>query len=584
MADDPKVFGAFSLLKALGRGAMGDVWLARPLNPNRGIPAPIVVKRLHGELASKKGFVARFRHEAAVAVCVDSPHVAKVFDVGAVGDTLYIAMEYVPGWPLSRVLDAVLKSGRHASIASVIDLIAGGLEGLDRLHTATEPSGKPLEIVHRDISPKNLMVGEDGKMRLIDLGLGRSNAQDWKTRTGVVMGSVGYMPPEQARGERVDARADVYSMAVVCFEMLALRNYVKRGTLSAMMEASASPHFMKPSEFRPDVPPGLDEVLQRALSPTRDERYASARAFLDALRAIVAPSHTQGGMAVLLEELFGATRRERAAEVAALLALPLPDDAGEAEPTRVFVTRKGVLPPDLQPTQYARPDEVSLVPTVAREEITDTRVEPAKKKVEANRPTSTLPPIASALSRDGGVSPFVTSQQLAPPKAGVSIPVLLLAVVIAAILGGFVAVLVAGRIAREEPAELVELDPLPIAPPSEAPQIRIDSRKIDEPVAEVEVEKPVERAKQRPAKRKDPSAAVAEVAPPPPEEANIDAKLDRLATDIESLKARVDDQARKDEVMKLLLDVRVWRRKTENSDNKKRALEDLERRYAKLSS
>src|SRR5688572_18509639 len=393
---------------------MGDVWLARPLNPDRGIPAPIVIKRLHGELANRKGFVSRFQHEASVAVNVDSLHVAKVYDVGAVAETLYITMEYVPGWPLSKVLDAILKSGRHASIASVIDLIAGGLEGLDRLHTAKDvESGKPLGIVHRDISPKNLMVGEDGKMRLIDLGLGKSNAQDWKTRTGVVMGSVGYMPPEQARGERVDARADTYALAVVCFEMLALRNYVKRGTLTAMMEASATPTFMKPSEFRPDVPEGLDRVLERALAVDKEQRFQTARQFSTALRQIVPPPHTEGGMAALLDELFGATKREREREIASLLALPVPD-VTDGEPTRVFVMREGVLPPDQAPTKYVAKDEPTMVRTKATE-------------------IHTIPP------------PLMSSQQLIPPRAGVSIPVLIGAVCMAAIVGGVVAVALTER-------------------------------------------------------------------------------------------------------------------------------------------
>ena len=149
----PRLFGPYVFLKALGRGAMGDVHLARPFHPDRGIPEVVVVKRLHGDLTSKRAFVARFKHEAALAVSVDNDHVAKVYDVGAVGDALYIVMEHVDGWPLSKVLDEILKSGHHASVASVVDLIAGGLHGLRALHTAKDAdSGKDLGIVHRDIS------------------------------------------------------------------------------------------------------------------------------------------------------------------------------------------------------------------------------------------------------------------------------------------------------------------------------------------------------------------------------------------------------------------------------------------------
>ncbi len=327
---------------------MGDVHLAKPYNPRRGIPTPIVIKRLHGELASNEDFVRRFKHEAEIAVSVDSRSVAKVYDVGQVGETLYIAMEFVAGWPTSRFIEAVVQSGRHASISAIIDLLAGGLLGLEALHTARDVrTGKPLGIVHRDISPKNLMTGEDGLMRLIDLGLGKSNVQDWKTRTGVVMGSVGYMPPEQVTAERVDHRADLYAMGAVLFELLALRHYIPRAPIPVMLRNSVAPSFEPPSKFRPDVPPALDAVVKKSLSLEPADRYQSAREFLDAVRAVVPERRSAGGMSVLINELFGSQLPERRAEHAQLLALPLPeqpDEGPEPERTIVFVQASGVAP------------------------------------------------------------------------------------------------------------------------------------------------------------------------------------------------------------------------------------------------
>lgn len=344
----PQAFGSYVLLKSLGQGAMGDVHLAKPYNPRRGIPTPIVIKRLHGELASNEDFVRRFKHEAEIAVSVDSKSVAKVYDVGQVGETLYIAMEFVPGWPTSRFIEAVVQSGRHASISAIVDLLAGGLLGLEALHTARDVrTGKPLGIVHRDISPKNLMTGEDGLMRLIDLGLGKSNVQDWKTRTGVVMGSVGYMPPEQVTAERVDHRADLYAMGAVLFELLALRHYIPRAPIPVMLRNSVAPSFEPPSKFRPDVPAALDAVVKKSLSLEPADRYQSAREFLDAVRAVVPERRSAGGMSVLINELFGSQLPERRAEQAQLLALPLPepeDEGPEPERTIVFVQASGVAP------------------------------------------------------------------------------------------------------------------------------------------------------------------------------------------------------------------------------------------------
>jgi serine/threonine-protein kinase len=461
------------LLKSLGAGAMGDVQLARPCDPARGIPTPIVIKRLHGELAEKKGFVARFKHEAEIAVSVESLHVAKVFDVGSVGETLYIAMEYVDGWALTKVLDSILKSGHHASIAAVVDSIANGLAGLHALHTARDKMGKPLGIVHRDISPKNLMIGEDGMMRLIDLGLGKSRAQDWKTATGVVMGSVGYMPPEQATGDDVDGRADIYAMGVVAFELLTLRNYIKRGPVTQMMEQTIVPKFQNPSEFRPDVPAGLDAVIEKAVKPFREDRFQTPREFLDALRAVVPAKKTAGGMAELVRELFGDSRIERDREMQQLLALPLPDeDPADLEPTKIFVQRDGVAMPDiryLNPTRVvvrgAAIDGPSVSPRVATELYRSG--EDSGGPSDAGFVRSTVPrrplvghsalgmsnvpsQVPSTVPVDTGARAFVT-QPIPVRRTGVSWTVLISAVVVAAVLGGLAAVGLTGMLRGDEP-------------------------------------------------------------------------------------------------------------------------------------
>lgn len=349
----PRPFGPYLLLRPLGGGAMGQVHLARPLDLAPGPITPVVVKQLRPELTDRKSFVQRFRHEAEVVISVDSPYVAQVRDAGQVGEVLYIALEYVPGWPLTKVLEQVIASGRHASIAAVLELVGGALEGLQALHEARDKKGRPLEIVHRDLSPKNLMVGDDGRIRIIDLGLGRSKLQSWKTKTGVVMGSVGYMAPEQARGERVDARADVYAMGVVLFEMLALRNYIPPGPLPNMLEASIRPKFSPPSSFRPDVPKALDLIVERALSPNKNDRYESARELHLALVEIAGRGGARRTVVSLLEQLFGTTRQERKDEIDSLLGLTISELPQESGPTQVFVSRSNL------PAQEA--DTVPLV-------------------------------------------------------------------------------------------------------------------------------------------------------------------------------------------------------------------------------
>lgn len=558
----PQIFGPYVLAKALGRGAMGDVHLARPVHPDRGIPTPIVVKRLHGELAGRKGFVARFKHEAAIAVAVESAHVAKVYDVGCVGETLYICMEYVPGWPLSKVLDAILKSGHHASIASVVDLIAGGLEGLHALHTAIDPeSGSALEIVHRDLSPKNLMVGEDGMMRLIDLGLGKSTAQGWRTRTGVVMGSVGYMPPEQALGERVDARADVYAMGVVAFEMLALRNYIRRGPLPKMMDLSKSPSFVRPSEFRPDVPRGLDHVIERALRPDKTKRYQSAKEFLTELRRVVPPTHAQGGMRALLEDLFGSTREQREDEIRMLMGVQLADEF-DGRPTRVYVMRDGILPPDMQPTQHRvsphRKETVDVSPVTVRDGTAATEVsslEPAGPTAASPTVPLVMDPTSSKPSgRSSSVAAVVpvTNFSTPAPTGGISIGVLIASVVAAALVGGLVATLVIWNVEANDRNAVQAVLP-PKAPPPK-PTAAVEPRpfaardpEVESSTPDVPPEPPPERTatrkrtkKRAPAKAK-PAPPVKTAPPPADTVASIDRKLTRLSEQLQKKRAGANE-------------------------------------------
>jgi len=398
-AELPRQFGPYVLLEKLGQGGMGDIHLARPTSSGRGVPSPSGGKRRRGERADNPNFVQRFRHEAELAVSIDNDHVARVFDVGAVNEALYIAMEHVTGWPLTAFIRSVIESRRHASVSSIVELFVGGLEGLHAIHTAKDTTGQPLGVVHRDISPKNLMVGDDGSMRIIDLGLGKSNAQDWKTRTGVVMGSVGYMPPEQVMGEKVDARADLYSFGVVLFEMLSLRLFIPRGPLADMFRASLEPTRVPPSKFRDDVPPPLDAIVMKALQPAREDRYQTAGEFLDDLRGVVPRRSTRGSMHSLLGELFGDSLIQRRREISQLLtmAVPLSDDEPEMEKTRtvVFVQRPGVRPLSAEDlvaaTAISAGSDGSLMPTAV-----------ATRATQVHRPSAA--PLASLPPPRGGLT------------------------------------------------------------------------------------------------------------------------------------------------------------------------------------
>ncbi|MCA9556269.1 MAG: serine/threonine protein kinase, partial [Myxococcales bacterium] len=362
MSDWPRTYGPYLLLKNLGTGGTGDVFLARPRDEGAGVPSPVVIKRLHGALLDQGDFVKRFRHEAELAVAIDDPHVARVYDVGRVGDSLYIAMEYLSGWALARVIQDLKDTGHRPSLTSVVDIVAGALAGLHALHTARDPrTQQPLGIVHRDVAPKNIMVGEDGRTRLIDLGLGKSTLQDWKTGTGVVMGSPGYMAPEQVQGLAVDARTDTYAAGIVLWETLTLTRYIKRGPVPLMLRAQVQPEFVPPSHLRGDVPPALDAVCRRALAVPEEARFQSAREFRDALLEAVPLDHEAPQVSTLVGALLWGELDRAKTEVTHLLHVGAPTAPSLPEPVEVLAARPApAAPPPSGPQESLLPPLVQV--------------------------------------------------------------------------------------------------------------------------------------------------------------------------------------------------------------------------------
>jgi serine/threonine-protein kinase len=449
----PRTFGAYELLKALGRGGMGSVHLARPIDPERHLPTPLVIKTLHAGLSEREEFVSRFRHEAQIAVAIDSPHVAKVFDVGAVEDELYIAMEYIAGWRLSQLLEALVGARRAAPIEMALELIDGALVGLSALHEARDVHGERLEAMHRDLSPKNLMLGEDARMRLIDLGLGGSNAQAWRTATGIVMGTPGYMSPEQIRGERADQRSDLYQMGVVLFETLCLRRYIERGPLSEVMRVSLDPPWTPPSSLRPEIPAELEAVVEKALDLEPEHRFQTADEFRAAIRPFLAPRSQKAAIVTLVRQLFGAEVAGMHAEIQRLLDAPLPARSPSAVATHsvVFALRDSAVPvteEDLAPTRLRSgasraPEEAVAThpelaaPTVPGVAATAVRSDSGDPPASVSRPATRA---AEGPSR-GEVRPFApvtpaVPWAVAPPPRSTAVNVLIGLVIVLAVAVG----------------------------------------------------------------------------------------------------------------------------------------------------
>ena len=268
-----ETFGKYSLIRKIGTGGMAEVYLART-QVAQGLAKTLVIKTILPGYGRSRHFVSMFIDEAKIALGLNHPNVAQVFDFGAVGETYYLAMELVEGLDLLALLQDAAKAKRrlpYGISAYVAQQIA---KGLDYAHRKTDDYGQPLGIVHRDISPQNVLLSWDGAVKIVDFGIAR--ARHVHEEDGVIKGKFAYMSPEQARGEPVDCRSDVFALGIVLYEMVCARPlfHGKGKDALEMVKAGTIP---RPRDFAPELPETLERIMLKALAFNRNNRYATAR-------------------------------------------------------------------------------------------------------------------------------------------------------------------------------------------------------------------------------------------------------------------------------------------------------------------
>ncbi len=339
--------GRFRLIKLLATGGMGEVFLARQEGPG-GFSKTVVIKRILRHLASDQNFIDLFLNEARLAAQLQHPHIAQVFGLEHEGNTWFIAMEFVHGRSLRDVISAAKQQGLKLPPRLAARLASQALQGLHFAHELTDERGRSLGILHRDVSPENLLISFSGVVKLVDFGIAKAMTGT-TTRIGRPQGKLAYMAPElTVAGSLVDRRADVYAMGVVLAEALSLE---QPGNTPRSVEAAQQRTPWAPD---PSLPRGLNDILSRALALEPGDRFSSAAAMSDALEAwLVSSAQTVVPRDVVgfLEALFGPEARELNAGVAA-------DDA-QLGTTGVLSIRKGgtqpLSVPSLQPVRTSAP-------------------------------------------------------------------------------------------------------------------------------------------------------------------------------------------------------------------------------------
>jgi serine/threonine protein kinase len=320
--EPPKLvsFGKYLLLDRIATGGMAEVWLGKTIQSGT-ISDLLAIKRILSRYSDDEEFLRMFIDEARIAGQLQHPGIVPIHELGRVGRSMYIAMEFVWGRDLLGILRRLRLLERPFDATTAAHVGARISEALHFAHTAKDKEGAPLNVVHRDVSPQNVLVSFDGKVKLIDFGIAKAASRSTRTQAGTLKGKVGYMSPEQVRGETIDHRSDQFATGTCLYEMLTGRPLFSRpnnfDSIELVREAAVPPL----AQVCPECPPRLSEIVMKALARDRDKRFESSYEMQKALSLFVAetdPGYERVSLVAWLRSLFGEEMAEEKARLDSL--------------------------------------------------------------------------------------------------------------------------------------------------------------------------------------------------------------------------------------------------------------------------
>ncbi|MBX3259930.1 MAG: serine/threonine protein kinase [Labilithrix sp.] len=305
-------FGKYQLFASLGRGGMADVFLS-VARGQMGFNKLAVIKRLRQALAEESAFRNMFLDEARLAARLSHPNIVHTYEVGEQGGVYFIAMEYLEGQSLNKVLKETLRRKETLEPEIAVRVVADALAGLGYAHELRDYDGRPLSVIHRDISPHNIFVTYDGHTKLVDFGIAKAALSSTETEVGVLKGKVAYMSPEQAMGQRIDARSDLFAMGIVLWELIAQQRLMTGESAANTLHKLMNEPIPRLSQVLPRIDPNLEMLVARALEKEPEHRWQSASEMRGALESWLAahPRQTrQDDVGRRMMALFGSVREE----------------------------------------------------------------------------------------------------------------------------------------------------------------------------------------------------------------------------------------------------------------------------------
>ncbi len=359
--DAPQQLGKYTLVRHLATGGMAEIYLAEQAGPG-GFNKELVIKRILPHMAQDEAFVRMFLDEARLVAQLSHPKIAQIYDLGEIDGQYFIAMEFVDGLDLMDVIEGCRGKGEHVPVFVAVKIVMDLLEALDYAHDYTDREGNPVGLVHRDISPHNVLVSVDGIVKLVDFGVAKAAQNKSKTQAGAVKGKFAYMAPEQIQSQELDRRADIFATGILLYETLTEQKPFG-DDLNAVTNILTQPH-PDPRTIRPEIPAQIVAILDRALSKDREQRYHDAHEMVRDLEAFARSSPEYVGdreLAAFVRSLRGlpTTRHSSQGELAAAVtpgpqARITPMETGTPIPDNVNVHAATMATPSVSSFEQAQ--------------------------------------------------------------------------------------------------------------------------------------------------------------------------------------------------------------------------------------
>ena len=415
----PRTFGRYTLFELIGKGGMAQIYLARA-ETELGATRLAVVKQILPAFADDPRFAEMLIHEAKLAARLSHTHIVQVLDLGREDEQLFIAMEYIEGFDLNALLRQCTERKVPLPAPHALGIVADVLEGLDYAHRRTDEQGAPLGIVHRDVSPSNVLISYEGEVKLCDFGIAHANDLAKDLGNEALKGKAGYMSPEHARGGALDVRADVFAAGIILWELLAGRRLYKPRTEVPLLEQARVADIPKlPNKWLPRHEQ-LEEIVMRALSVDREKRFPSAAAMQRALDGYLADAGLLASRLKLGEWIAssfgtGVVEQRRASERRLPKSTPPPRSSERVRAARDRHDSSAVVPaaPRVPSDLAVEASKNEETKAAAPPEPEPAKAEPAKSEPE--QPAATSPSARDLPVSHGAMRAFKNELDHTPP-------------------------------------------------------------------------------------------------------------------------------------------------------------------------